>query len=191
MPVQPLPHDHRAAQAATAVQPTGKKLGPLVPEFKRVITVISRVPIPGLQSDKLSSACQLPQSSQSSGESTIPSGARVLRRFQARGVTTSQDPLQKVEEGDHPDSPNCGNPKYPPNCGNPKSPVVHVDPAGPSIVRIALSSGTSNAIRAPHPQIVNSSMFTKWAFLGQQMSLFTKPACGGTRKTTSDTCQMD
>ena len=129
VPAQPLPHDHRAAQAATAVQPTGKKLGPLVPEFKRVITVFSHVPIPELQADKLSSACQLPQSAQSSNESTIPSGARVLRRFQARGVTTSQDPLEEVEEGDHPDSPNCGNPMSSPNCGNPKSPVVHVDPS--------------------------------------------------------------
>ena len=133
MPAQPLPHDHRAAQAATAVQPTGKKLGPLVPEFKRVITVFSHVPIPELQADKLSSACQLPPSAQSSNESTIASGARVLRRFQARGVTTSQDPLEEVEEGDRPDSLNCGNPMSSRNCGNPKSPVVHVDPAGPSV----------------------------------------------------------
>ena len=137
MPVQPIPHDHRAAQAATAVQPTGKKLGPLVPEF---ITVISHMPIPGLQSDKLASACQLPQSAQSSGGS--PAGARVLRRFQARGVTTSQDPLEEV---DHPDSPNCG---------NPKSPVVHVDPAGPSLHPLPDSS---NSFKLRNPQCHQSS----------------------------------
>ena len=144
MPVQHIPRDHRAAQAATAVQPTSKKLGPLVPEFKCVITVISRVPIPGLQSDKLSSACQLPQSAQSSGESTIPSGARVLRRFQARGVTTSQDPLEEVEEVDHPDSPNCG---------NSKSPVVHVDPAGP----LHPLPDSANSFKLRNPQCHQSS----------------------------------
>ena len=153
MPAQPLPHDRRAAQAATAVQPTGKKLGPLVPEFKRVITVFSHVPIPELQADRLSSACQLPQSAQSSNESTIPSGARVLRRFQARGVTTSQDPLEEVEEGDHPDSPNCGNPMSSPNCGNPKSPVVHVDPAGPSVH----PPDSANSFKLRNPQCHHSS----------------------------------
>ena len=154
IPVQHIPRDHRAAQAATSVQPTGKKLGPLVPEFKCVITVISHVPIPRLQSDKLSSACQLPQLAQSSGESTIPSGARVLRRFQARGVTASQDPLEKVEEVDHPDSPNCGNPKFSPNCGNCKFAVVHVDLAGPSLHPLPDSA---NSFKLRNPQCHQSS----------------------------------
>ena len=47
MPVQHIPRDDRAAQAATAVQLTGKKLGPLVPEFKRVITVTRACQFPG------------------------------------------------------------------------------------------------------------------------------------------------
>ena len=70
---------------------------------------------------------------------------RVLRRFQARGVTASQDPLEEVEEVDHPDSPNCG---------NPKSPVVHVDPTGPSLHPLPDSA---NSFKLPNPQCHQSS----------------------------------
>ena len=53
VPVQRIPRNRRAAQAATARAKSWVR-------------------------DKPASACQLPQSAQSSGESTIPSGARVL-----------------------------------------------------------------------------------------------------------------
>ena len=126
---QPSSNLHHAAQVASNLQPTGKKVAPMVPEFRVIVSIVSTSNfLNGVR--KIEQAIQLTPDLQCSHDiACLPAGSRVLRRYE-QGVSGNRLSPQQVH------LEYCDQVLGPPSF----SPMGASSPAGPEVAGLLRNS---------------------------------------------------